>query len=164
MASPGLSALGHGAQAHNRCSINGDLTRLSIKRMSTSSLILDMSGKERSVFSIRFKDTYLWANEQQKITEHYRCFWGEDAVYIKIQYILTTTAVSWRSLNIPAVHSNCWVMWIQQKKKNQKNFYPMGFSEKYIWKLAQSYFLSHLPTGMDKGFIDLGHWGLKIIT
>lgn len=59
---------------------------------------------------------------KEKLTKHSRCFSRADAVCIKIQCILTTTAVSLRSLNVPAVHSNCWVMWIQQKtKQNQKN-------------------------------------------
>lgn len=38
---------------------NMDLTGLSIKGVNTSSLIPNMSGQERKVFSILFKDIYL---------------------------------------------------------------------------------------------------------
>lgn len=93
------SPLGHSAQAPNRCSINVDLTGLSVKGVSTNSIMPNVSGQETSVFSILLKDTYSWA--KQKLTKHYRCFWKEDVAYIKLQYILTIAAVSLRFLDIP---------------------------------------------------------------
>lgn len=125
-------AFGFGSQCPGtyRCSINVDLTGLSIK--GVISLISDMSGQERSVFSILFRGICSWAKQKEKLTKHYRCFWREDAVYINIQYILTTTAVSWRSLNIPAVHSNYWVLQIQQENKTKKTFIPWVFRKIHL--------------------------------
>ena len=129
-ARPGLSASGDRAQAHKRRSMNKDLTGLPIKGVSTSSLIFDMAGQERSVLFMLFKNIYAWAKQKEKLAKHYSCFWREDAVYIKFQHILTTTAVTWRSMDVPSVHSNCWVMWIQGGKREGRRL-SQGFSEKY---------------------------------
>ena len=43
---------------------------------------------------------------KEKLTKHPRCFWREDTEGIKVQCILTTAAVSLRSLNVPAVHGD----------------------------------------------------------
>lgn len=160
------SALGHSAQVHKRCLITVNLTGLWVQGVTINSPTSRVPEQERSLYSIL--PIYLWAKQREKLTKHYRHFWRQDALYIKIQYILTTAAVSLRSLDVPAVHSNCWVMQIQQNqtktKQNKttttKNLLSLGyqnleFLQKCFWKLAQPDQLCHkLLTGMDKSFID----------
>lgn len=102
-----LSALGHHVQAHSRYVTNAGLTGLWVKDMSASSLTSRTPGQKSILHS---SHTFMNRTKRKSHQTLQVFLKGRRFLQKKAQHILTTTAVSLRSLNVPAVHSNCWVM------------------------------------------------------